>query len=44
MDSSENVKSLQDIIKEGYNWNNGLCTILVDLCKRVKELEDLNKN
>jgi len=39
----EQVKSLQDIINEGYNWNNGLCTILVDLCKRVKELEDLNK-
>ena len=34
------VKSLEDIIKEGYNWHNGLCTIVIDLCKRVKDLED----
>lgn len=34
------TKSLEDIIKEGYNWHNGFCTIIVDLCKRVKELED----
>ena len=45
MENNETVvKSLEDIIKEGYNWYNGLCTIIVDLCKRVKELEDENKN
>ena len=37
------VKSLEEIIREGYNWNDGLCTIIIDLCKRVKELEDKQK-
>ena len=43
MNNETVVKSLEDIIKEGYGWHNGLCTIVVDLCKRVKELEDLKK-
>lgn len=41
--SEENIKSLTEIITEGYNWQNGLSTIIVDLCKRVKDLEDKQK-
>ena len=42
-DKEEHIKSLQEIITEGYNWQNGLSTIIVDLCKRIKELEDTTK-
>lgn len=36
----EEIKTLETIINEGYQWHNGLCTIIVDLCKRIKALED----
>lgn len=40
METKKEIKSLQDIVKEGYNWHDGLVTIIVDLCKKVKVLED----
>ena len=46
--NQEEVKSktLKEIIDSGFDWQSGVCTILVDLCKRVVELENklANKN
>ena len=36
---TEVSKSLQDILKEGFNWQSGLSTVIVDLLKRVDALE-----
>ncbi len=41
--TEEKIKSLKDIVTEGYNWQTGLSTIIVDLCKRVKDLEETTK-
>jgi hypothetical protein len=35
----ENVKSLKEILDSGFEWQSGVSTILVDLCKRIVELE-----
>ena len=35
----DKVKSLKDILDSGFDWQSGISTILVDLCKRVQELE-----
>jgi hypothetical protein len=35
----EKSKTLKEIIDSGFDWQSGVCTILVDLCKRVQELE-----
>jgi hypothetical protein len=40
----DNKKNLKEIIDEGYNWHNGLSTIIVDLCKRIVVLEDEIEN
>lgn len=34
------VKSLSEILEEGYNWHKGLSTIIVDMCTRVSKLEE----
>lgn len=39
-DDNTVVRSLEEIITDGYKWHDGLSTIVVDLCKRVKVLED----
>jgi hypothetical protein len=35
----DKVKSLKEILDSGFEWQSGVSTILVDLCKRVVELE-----
>ena len=35
----EKSKTLKDILDSGFDWQSGVSTILVDLCKRVQELE-----
>ena len=35
----EKSKSLKEILDSGFDWQSGVSTIIVDLCKRVQELE-----
>jgi len=35
----DEIKTLPEILNEGINWQNGLSTIITDLCKRVIALE-----
>lgn len=34
------TRNLGDIIKSGVQWNEGLFTVIVDLCNRVEKLEN----
>ena len=38
-EDKKEIKSLKDILDSGFNWQSGVSTILVDLCKRIVELE-----